>query len=168
VAVVKLQGHIHTHTHTHIHTQTHTNTHKHTHTHTNTHIHTNTHKHTHARAHALTHPCMHALACVYRAADVAVVKVDTTDALPVVPIGGTSKLRAGEWVVALGSPLMLKHSVRGRRMCCLACGHTKQRAVGMMACDSSSSLIPVNGHKGLCAQSGTAHKRPPGGAATPR
>ena len=42
--------------------------------------------------------------------DVAVIKVDTTG-LPVVKIGDTSKLRVGEWVVAIGSPFGFTNTV---------------------------------------------------------
>ena len=48
---------------------------------------------------------------VLRAADVAVVKFDSPDPLPTVRLGQSTRLRAGEWVVALGSPLMLRQSV---------------------------------------------------------
>jgi serine protease Do len=42
--------------------------------------------------------------------DVAVVKVDATN-LPAVKIGDVSKLRVGEWVMAIGSPFGLENSV---------------------------------------------------------
>ena len=48
-----------------------------------------------------------------RESDVAVVKVETDQLLPAAPLGGQSGLRAGEWVVALGLPFMLKCSVSG-------------------------------------------------------
>lgn len=42
--------------------------------------------------------------------DVAVVKIDATD-LPFVKIGDVSKLRVGEWVLAIGSPFGLENTV---------------------------------------------------------
>jgi len=47
---------------------------------------------------------------VDRRSDVAVVKVDATS-LPAVKIGDVSKLRVGEWVMAIGSPFGLDNSV---------------------------------------------------------
>ncbi len=38
------------------------------------------------------------------ATDVAIIKVDATD-LPTIPLGDSDKLRLGEWVLAIGSPL---------------------------------------------------------------
>eukprot|EP00762_Andalucia_godoyi_P004130 ANDGO_06316.mRNA.1 Putative protease Do-like 14 len=43
--------------------------------------------------------------------DVALVKVDTTDPLPVAKLGDSDKLRVGEFVVALGCPLQLSNTV---------------------------------------------------------
>ena len=42
--------------------------------------------------------------------DVAVIKVDATDLKPL-PIGDSTKLRVGQWVVAVGSPFGLEHTV---------------------------------------------------------
>ena len=42
--------------------------------------------------------------------DVAVVKIEATG-LPAVKIGDTSKIRAGEWVMAIGSPFGLENTV---------------------------------------------------------
>ena len=47
---------------------------------------------------------------VDRRTDVAVVKIDATN-LPAVKIGDVSKLRVGEWVMAIGSPFGLDNSV---------------------------------------------------------
>ena len=41
----------------------------------------------------------------------AVVKIDCEAPLPVVRLGSSKRLRAGEWVVALGSPLHLSNSI---------------------------------------------------------
>lgn len=42
--------------------------------------------------------------------DVALIKIDA-DALPVLKMGSADKLRAGEWVLAIGSPFGFEHSV---------------------------------------------------------
>lgn len=42
--------------------------------------------------------------------DVALIKIDA-DKLPVLKIGSSDKLRAGEWVLAIGSPFGFEHSV---------------------------------------------------------
>src|SRR6266542_5111088 len=43
--------------------------------------------------------------------DIALIKVDGQTRLPVAPIGDSSKLRMGEWVCAIGNPLVYEHSV---------------------------------------------------------
>jgi len=43
--------------------------------------------------------------------DIALIKVDGQAGLPVAPLGDSSKLRMGEWVVAIGDPLGYDHSV---------------------------------------------------------
>ena len=46
------------------------------------------------------------------ATDLSVIKVDNGDTpLPVVPLGDSEKLLIGEWVVAIGNPLNLSHTV---------------------------------------------------------
>ena len=42
--------------------------------------------------------------------DVAVIKIDA-DNLPVLPLGDSDKLQVGEWVIAIGNPFGLHHSV---------------------------------------------------------
>ena len=44
-------------------------------------------------------------------ADLAVVKINPDANLPVAKLGVSNTLRAGEWVVAIGSPLSLSNSV---------------------------------------------------------
>jgi serine protease Do len=43
--------------------------------------------------------------------DVAVIKVETDDELPYAKLGNSDELRVGEWVIAVGSPFHLEHSV---------------------------------------------------------
>jgi serine protease Do len=43
--------------------------------------------------------------------DIALIKVDGQKGLPVAPLGDSTKLRMGEWVVAIGDPLGYEHSV---------------------------------------------------------
>ena len=43
--------------------------------------------------------------------DIALIKVNGQQGLPVAPLGDSSKLRMGEWVVAIGDPLGYEHSV---------------------------------------------------------
>jgi serine protease Do len=45
------------------------------------------------------------------AIDVALLKIDASDPLPVAPIGDSEGLRVGEWVCAIGNPLGYVHSV---------------------------------------------------------
>jgi len=46
-----------------------------------------------------------------RARDVALLKVEDDDALPFVELGSSEKLRTGDWVLAIGNPLGLAHTV---------------------------------------------------------
>jgi serine protease Do len=43
--------------------------------------------------------------------DLALIKIDAKEALPVVPLGSSAKLQVGEWVVAIGSPFGLEQTV---------------------------------------------------------
>ncbi|MBI4483540.1 MAG: trypsin-like peptidase domain-containing protein [Acidobacteria bacterium] len=43
--------------------------------------------------------------------DLAILKVPGPDSFPVLPLGDSSRLRVGEWVVAIGDPLSFDHSV---------------------------------------------------------
>ncbi|HUF46374.1 MAG TPA: trypsin-like peptidase domain-containing protein, partial [Vicinamibacterales bacterium] len=45
------------------------------------------------------------------AIDVALLKVNTTERLPVAPLGRSEALRVGEWVCAIGNPYRFEHSV---------------------------------------------------------
>jgi len=45
------------------------------------------------------------------ALDVALIKITTTEPLPVAPLGDSSVLRVGQWVCAIGNPLGYVHSV---------------------------------------------------------
>lgn len=46
-----------------------------------------------------------------RVSDIALVKITTSQPLPILKFGASETIRAGEWVVALGSPLSLQNSV---------------------------------------------------------
>jgi len=51
------------------------------------------------------------VAAIDTTSDIAVVKVDAeAESLPSVPLGDSHRIRAGEWVIALGSPLTLRNS----------------------------------------------------------
>jgi HtrA serine peptidase 2 len=50
--------------------------------------------------------------------DLAVVRVQPEDPLPTVQLGRSRALRLGEWVIALGSPLLLRHSVTAGIVSC--------------------------------------------------
>jgi len=43
--------------------------------------------------------------------DIALIKVDAAEPLPVAPLGNSDLLRVGEWVCAIGNPLAYEHSV---------------------------------------------------------
>jgi HtrA serine peptidase 2 len=43
--------------------------------------------------------------------DIAVVKIRSKTPLPAATLGSSQKLRPGEWIIALGSPLHLQNSV---------------------------------------------------------
>ena len=43
--------------------------------------------------------------------DLAVLKIAATGALPVAPLGSSTDLKVGEWVVAIGNPFGLGHTV---------------------------------------------------------
>ncbi|MBI5525851.1 MAG: DegQ family serine endoprotease [Deltaproteobacteria bacterium] len=43
--------------------------------------------------------------------DVALIKIDVGKALPVLPLGDSDKMEVGDWVVAIGNPLGLSHTV---------------------------------------------------------
>ena len=43
--------------------------------------------------------------------DIAVIKVDANEPLPVLPLGDSDKLKVGQWVLAIGNPFKLRHTV---------------------------------------------------------
>lgn len=46
-----------------------------------------------------------------RHSDIAILKIDSKTPLPVAKLGSSSKLRPGDWVIALGCPLSLQNTV---------------------------------------------------------
>jgi serine protease Do len=45
------------------------------------------------------------------ATDIALIKVTSTDTLPIAPLGDSDHVRVGEWVCAIGNPLAYEHTV---------------------------------------------------------
>lgn len=57
--------------------------------------------------------------CCFRVSDLAVVQIMSKQPLPSVKLGTSKGLRAGEWVLALGSPLHLQNSVTAGIISCV-------------------------------------------------
>ena len=58
--------------------------------------------------------------------DMCVLQMQTNAALPVLPLGDSNTLRAGDWVIVLGSPLMLRNTVTVGVVCGLIIGRCPQ------------------------------------------
>ena len=69
--------------------------------HSATHTHTHTHKHT----------CAHTHSCFFVDVSCTLFDFGFQTGLPVLRMGQSSSLRAGEWVIAMGSPLALNNTV---------------------------------------------------------
>lgn len=83
----------------------------------------------------------------YRQSDLAVLHISATSALPVAKLGKSSALRAGEWVIALGSPLHLSNRWA---WCSVAAAESHLRAASPTLLDARvSAIIDQFGAKGL-------------------
>lgn len=59
------------------------------------------------------------IGCWRRLSDIAIVKIESAEALPCARLGTSAGLRVGEWVLALGSPLHLQNSVTAGIVSCV-------------------------------------------------
>ena len=61
--------------------------------------------------------------------DIALVKIEADEVLPVAELGRSAGLRAGEWILALGSPLSLHNTVTAG---IVSCTERKVRGLRLM------------------------------------
>jgi len=83
--------------------------------------------------------------------DVALLKVDGSD-LPTVPMGDSDALRPGDWVVAIGNPLVYKHTVtvgvisaKGRRLSSSSLEDFLQTDAAINFGNSGGPLVNIRG-----------------------
>ena len=88
-----------------------------------------------------------------RATDLALIKVEPKKPLPVAPLGDSDKARVGDWVMAIGNPHGLDHSVtvgilsaRGRRNLMGQYDDFLQTDASINRGNSGGPLIDMNGH----------------------
>lgn len=79
----------------------------------------------------------HAKACC-RVSDLAVLQVISKQPLPAVKLGTSKGLRAGEWVLALGSPLHLQNSVTAGIISCVDRKVSLAILWSIISCDCSA------------------------------
>lgn len=84
--------------------------------------------------------------------DIALIKVDSTRALPFAPMGDSDTLRVGEWVVAIGNPLAYEHTVTvgvvsfiGRKLFDTSLDHYIQTDAAINFGNSGGPLINARG-----------------------
>lgn len=104
--------------------------------------------------------------------DLAVVKVDTSKALPTIPIGDSAKLRVGQPVVALGAPLGLSSTVTAGIVSALdrtisVPGEGSSTAVLVDAIQTDAAINPGNSGGALVDCAGKLVGIPSAGASVP-
>jgi serine protease Do len=84
--------------------------------------------------------------------DIALIKVDSSRALPYAPMGDSDTLRVGEWVVAIGNPLAYEHTVTvgvvsyiGRKLFDASLDHYIQTDAAINFGNSGGPLINARG-----------------------
>ncbi|KAK9806024.1 hypothetical protein WJX73_006407 [Symbiochloris irregularis] len=80
-----------------------------------------------------------AIAALDRVSDIALVKIEAKDVLPVAELGRSAGLRAGEWILALGSPLSLHNTVTAGIVSC-----TERKAVELGLAPSAAEFIQLD------------------------
>uniref|UniRef100_A0A0D9XQT8 PDZ domain-containing protein n=1 Tax=Leersia perrieri TaxID=77586 RepID=A0A0D9XQT8_9ORYZ len=77
-----------------------------------------------------------------RHSDIAVVKIKSNTPLPSASLGSSSKLRPGDWVVALGCPLSLQNTVTAGIVSCV---DRKSSDLGLGGGNSGGPLVNLDG-----------------------
>ena len=90
--------------------------------------------------------------CWCRNTDLAMVQIKASSPLPVVKLGSSQRLRMGEWVLALGSPLTLQNSVTAGVVSCAG------RKVSILITPEQASLVPALRTVGLMENNSSLQK----------